>query len=406
MKFNKEKFLALDPDKVNKRFVAIFLTVVFLTFNLFLSAYLFISNREASTGIANKDIDFLAYVTGAKILQDNPGNLYNINLQRQVQEGYTNRHFEGILSFRNTPITALMFVPFANMDKKIAYTVNYYLQTILALAFIFILFKTTKSDIIFLPLALIFFPSIYQQTNGQMMPALIGLTLVGIYYLFKTNRIFWAGVISAFLIFKIQFSIIIPFLFIFTGEKRKYLGGLAISSGVLLLMDSLLYRSFYFFDYIKFVAGTESYNAGTSLPSLYNLTAFLNYFGISYFYAGIVSAVLYVAILTASAVYRRKFSFEKYFAAAVLLSFSLTLHSQLVDLILLLIPIFLISKWWSNIRYILILSLFTIPLACLFSKVHFQGLAAMVMFLIGNFILWTDSQRITVKTGIFSIFPE
>lgn len=396
------KFLAINPSKINKNTIAIFLTIVTLPIFLYLSKYLMYSNMNRDTGMPYRDVDFNAYITGALIFQKNPKDLYNSGIQKNVQETYLGQKLGGVLSFRNTPIFALLYIPYTKIPASKAYYANYFVQTSLTLFFILYVYRATKASFFMLPVALIFLPSIYQATCGQLA-ILIAITLGAIYYSMKQEKYFWTGIFSALLLLKIQYIVLIPFLLIFIKGKREYLAGLTVSATLLITIDSILFQGFYLLEYINFLANSEKYILGTSVVMLFNLTALLKGFNVSEIYGHIVSATLYILTFILIAFYKKQITLDRFFAGVVLITLSLTIHTALVDLIFLLIPMFLLSKEKEKLMLCLIPVLFLVPAA---SVIDAQRIAGLLMFIAGILVLFTNRTDVAVKTRSLPGLPK
>jgi hypothetical protein len=384
-----------NPQKFAKYCLLFSIYVLSLLTFLKFSNSLVRDYSDKDTGLAKVTIDFNAYTTGALILKTDPHGLYNIGTQKYVQEKYLGTNLGGLLPFRNTPMVALMYVPYTNVAVSSAYFTNSLVQTALTILYVVLLVLLIGYKKILIPLAFIFLPTIYQPLYGQIA-VLIALVLLAIYYLVKSDKLFWAGILSALLLLKIQYIIFIPYLFLIINRKKSYLVGLVISLFSLITIDSLIYKGFYLADYIPFLFRSEKIGMGTNLTATFSITSFLRsvHFSDALLYSTVLG--IYIISLVIVGRIKSKVSFESLFAGIVLLTISINLHALLVDLIILLIPIFILGNLKNRRLGFLIPILFLIPFA---STCNLQGLAGVSILVIALYILYSSHKPSSNKNN-------
>jgi len=366
-----------DPQKFVRCGLLFLAYVLSLSIFLKLSHSLYELHFDKNTGRAEIDIDFNAYMTGALIVKNKPKSLYNAEVQRHTQEIYLGKSLDAFLSFRNTPLVAFMFIPYTNISTSSAYLVNYFVQILLTILYILLLTVFVGYKKFLIPLALIFLPTVCCPLYGQIA-IVIALVLLVTYHLVRSDKYFWAGVVSSFLLLKIQYIIFIPYLFLIIKRKKQYFVGLIISLFLLVIVDTLIYRDFYLVDYVIFLVESEKAAMGTDLTGLFTVTAFLRNTGFPNNTSYLITTGLYIASLALVGIKKSKVSLEKIFASIIIFILSLNFHTALVDLIFVLIPIFILANIEENKTNFLILILFLVPMASTFGL---QGLAGAILFI-------------------------
>jgi len=385
--------LFTDPKRFSKASALFLLYIVSFLFFFRASFSILQGNEDKKTGLANINVDFNGYMTGALILKTNPKNLYDAEVQKQTQQQYLDKEMNGFLAFRNTPLVSFLYIPYTLVPTGSAYLINYFVQISLILLFIglLVIFIGYKKPLV--PLAFIFPTAVMQAAYGQVT-ILLALVLLFVFYLVKTDKLFWAGVLSAFLMLKINYLIFIPYLMLILRRKTNYLIGLVVSLFLLILVDSLIYRGFYLFDYISFISNSENSNMGLGPSTLFNITAFLRHFNLSGQTLYLIIACLYITSLVVVYLVKTKVSYEKLFASIVLFTFSINFHMTQPDLISLLIPIFILGNDKDIDSRFLIPILFLIPLSPL---CNLQSVAPVVLLGASLYILYFSYRRVSPK---------
>jgi hypothetical protein len=374
----------------------VYAVVLFLIFtHMFFATF-----TNASIGKIDHGIDFNAFLLGATILKENPRELYNEDTQiRDYQKKVVGEKTEGVLSFRNTPLVALINIPYTYVSPMKAYKLNYVIQTVAAVAFVIYLAYLNKNKA-FIPLAMLFIPTALQAFYGGIT-IVIAATYAGIYHLLRKGKYFWVGALGSLFILKVQYIIAIPYLFAISKDKKRFLAGFCLFSAMLIALDSLIYGSFYLIDYPSFLLRTEDPGRGTNKLFLYNIPAFLRIFGVSDQAGFIVSAIFFVATLWITFIKRNEITLKHLFTSLIPWNLSITYHSTLVDMIFLLIPIGILLKSKNKLlSYILIAILFLIPFG---SFVKLQGVAGIALLAVGFINLFnieknTEKLRSTTVT--------
>lgn len=385
--------LILKPPKINAKLIALVTGAYSIILFLALTHALFTSYTDESTGKIDNGIDFNAFLLGATILRENPRELYNENVQiRTYQEKIVNEKVEGVLSFRNTPLVALINIPYTFFSPMKAYKLNYVIQTVAATAFVIYLAYLNRNKA-FIPLTMFFIPTALQAFYGGIT-IVIAATYAGIYHLLRKGKYFWVGALGSLFILKVQYIIAVPYLFVISKDKKRFLAGFCLFSAILIALDSLIYGSFYLIDYPNFLLHTEGSDRGTNKLFLYNIPAFLRIFGLSDHAGFIISLMFFAVTLLLIFIKRKKMTLEHLFVSLVPWNLSITYHSTLVDMIFLLIPISILLRSRNKLfSYLLITILVLVPFA---SFVRLQGVAGLALLAVG-FINLFNTEKNTEK---------
>jgi len=362
--------MKLEIFSTPKEFTKLFFILIAIPLFFKASYGILNSHVNQQTQRPNVGIDFVAYMTGSLVLKTQPQDLYNINVQTEVQKNYLKEDIAGLLSYRNTPFVAFLNLPYTLINPNQSYFINYIVQTILLLIYAWLLLKViilkeNKPNIKhFIVLTFMYYPMWYVATFGQISP-LIAIILVCIYGLLKNNKPFWVGILSVLLILKLQYIILIPFLFLIVKDKKSFLKGLSISFIGMLMLDSLLYRGFYLVEYLKFLALSEKDVLGTNLEKLVSISVIFNIFKASSTVIVTTLALLYGSFLIFIEKSKQKISLEIIYSLMILFIVFINYHTAMVDLIFLLIPIILLYmtsiKENNTKAKITAISLFLIP---------------------------------------------
>lgn len=290
--------------------------------------------------------DFFAFYTGAKIVNEyGVDRIYDINLQVDIQNNIKNSYYPGeytrneARSFRNIPIVSLIFTPFANLDYVSAAILSGIFAILLIFVSLFLLLKINFDIILFLGS----FFSIQVSANifeGQIS-SIILISLIFIYFSYKKKNFFIAGLLSSLFLIKAQFLTLVPLLFLLT-PRRKFIEGFIVGFISMILLNSFLYGFDFLPDYVKFLHLTEVPQYGTSQSQNYNIIGFfggkLNNSVLGY----IIIAIQY--LIFCFVLYKSKSkNFDLKFSAVILAGISTMAHVMVSDLIVMLIPLFLLN---------------------------------------------------------------
>ncbi|MBN1162174.1 DUF2029 domain-containing protein [Patescibacteria group bacterium] len=352
----------------------------------------------------NKDYllrsDFSAYYTGAKIVSMGEiDRLYDHAFQKQVQTEVRGYELPGVLSFRNPPITAYLYSIFTIFEPILAYRVYLIINIIVTFATIWFFCRYLNLDSKYFLYALWFLPTIGSLYNAQISPFLL-LFFVLVYKSMKENKYFSAGLFSGLLFLKLQYLIAIPFIWFLSKDKKKYITGVATSLSSCVLFSFLIYGGSFLRDFISFTFASEKIDYGTISVENFNIMSF------SWFLRDIPYANLILLIITGSGLLStyvyyylkgKTIDFDRGFSSAILFSITLNLHSLYTDLILFVIPLFLIvsreffGKVNQNRERLFLYILYFLPYL---GFINLQGIAALIYLCIAVVIVYEGHFKI------------
>lgn len=321
-----------------------FLGILFLAGLLvFKTASTALTDTQFKSNLAYR-LDYLNYYTGATILQIGKGeDLYDIDLQKTIMAETT--PFNGIptLLFRSFPVVALLFLPFSFLSYYVSYIVFFFFNIFLVYMLFFLLKRFTHIDSRLIVPIFFFFPLANSIFQGH--PNLLFFFIVFfIYFFIKKEKYLYAGIVSAFIVLRIHFIILIPYFFLLAKDKKAYLRGI-VPMGLLFFIVSVfltkgLETIFY---YPKFLIFTETAEFG-SMPEFYvGLPSFLAKLGIvdnfSSYQVFAWNMAFYIIGLLVFWVLQGPKNKDAAFMSAILLSVVFSYHNYVHDLVILILPI-------------------------------------------------------------------
>jgi hypothetical protein len=350
-----------DPKTLTKAAIYLLFLLISLVFFSQVVKNLYWSFYDDKKGEITEGIDFNAYMTGALLLKESPGDLYNIKAQKRVQTEYFGKEKVGTLAFLNTPTVAFLYIPLTFISKGEAYRISLIIQLFLTLILVSFLIKHFGFRNYLIPLLPLFLPLMIQPIMGQIA-IVISIVILFVAIMTKSEKYFWAGVFSSFLILKIQHMILIPYLFIIIKNKREYTIGLLVGLLSFLLVDCLIYRGFYVFDYLKFLVQTEDSMMGTDTIQLLNFSSIFWLLNLGKKLRILISSFIY--FISLFFVYRiaKIRSVGRMISLSIIFSLALNVHVNPVDLVFLLIPMFYFSGRKDTYSKTVTVLIFLVPL--------------------------------------------
>jgi len=364
-------------NRVYKNVKLTFLVVFLLAFIIAIFAFLSFDNALGS--------DFVSFLTGAYILKEGKGELlYNLDTQYLYQgRVIAPRRETSILPFENLPILAFALIPFTYFSLLTAYKIFVFFSFLTLLIVSFLVFKnfpnlSGKFFLIFLPL--LFYPSVGSLFSGQLTPFLVLLFLL-IYINLKGKKFFVAGLLTALLFLKVQYSIAFFPILAFVREKKPFIKGFAVSSLTLVGLSTLLVGKFFFPQYFKFLFFVQKPEYGIRSEDMFTLQATLEQLKIfpklSYFELFFINFLLYgVFVLSFSKDFIKR-NADLAFALTVIATMVFCVHGVNYDYALTLIPLFiLLERVFSQdnggiLGKLVILTLITTPIFFVLKKALF-----------------------------------
>lgn len=306
--------------------------------------------------------DYISFHTGGYMMsQGQARNLYDIENQKRFQL-LSSAPYErsNLLPFRNPPIVALLFEPFGNLPIQISLR----LFTILNLLIVVWLYRDSRNIFDKIPsfysLVFLYFPLAVNIYIGQLSVVI----LLIVYLIYKSHQredSLWSGFSSGLLFIKPQLLLFVPFLYLLSKNKKKYLIGFALSALSLIFISCLISGITWFVDYARFIRLTEVKDLGSPLGSMYTLYPTLVFILSNSIYAVIINGFLYLLCLYLFNNNLTKSDRNLYFAAGLIISVLFSVHAYIHDLSLFIIVIMILV----NTNYILfkkyIYFLFIVP---------------------------------------------
>lgn len=344
---------------INLKILLLSWVIAFIFLNLVYP--LFISSHVNS--------DLRAFYTAAKIIQDNPTKLYNLDTQSQYQEELFFEYFPQkqayLLPFVNPPFILIPIIPLTLLNFKTAYLTSGFFLFGLLLYCIYLLkniFPVTNKSLVIL-WALSFAP-VYI-TLSEMQNSIVSLFLfILFYYLYKKRAFFLSGFVTSLLLYKPQIAFLLITYILLFGDKRAK-KGLLIGSLFIIFLNLVLVN----FDVIPFLEISHWYSTNfetnlieaKSKVSFLGLLAHLNYFfkflpvqSLAWILSGFASILMFWTIFRLKKAQR--FSGAA-FCLVIITTILSGIHVHYHDAILLLIPLFWIYHKYDTWKTHLIIGL-------------------------------------------------
>ena len=287
--------------------------------------------------------DFAAFYTAASIYRQHPNQLYDLNLQRQVEQQLVGRDD---IPFYHPPYEVLAWLPLAGVSFQTAFWIWRAASLVFLALAAWVLAQTLcprfSAASVFL-IAMAFFPVPYCIWMGQDSVLLLAIFAACTWFLSK-RKDFMAGIVLGLGLFKPELVLPIAAVF-FLWQRWRFLSGLFVSGVAVSLV------SFAMVGYSGMLQMTQMVVHGQSsqrmaihpvmMPNLRGLIA--SGPATSAMTQTIVVLVLSAALLLVAAVTVRRDqpparAFAMLICFAALVSFHLNLH----DLALLLMPILVV----------------------------------------------------------------
>lgn len=333
----------------------------------------------------SSSVDFKAFMTGAHLLVTNPNSLYDLQAQASKQVEISEKAVR-FLPFKNPPIIAVLFLPFLLIN----YTYAFFLATIVFFAAIyacsiyFLKFKGSPNYLMAFVFTAFFLPNLVAAFNTQPVFVLY-LIFVLLYISLKKKRHFEAGLVSGLLFIKLQYLLVIPFIFLMIKKRTQYFKGLALSSAALILFSELLSGGFVL-NYPKFllIAETHLYDK-EEIVGMVSLVAFLSNF-MNSLHAYLVNFIFYLMIAVLYYKNHKLLNFDLKFFVIVSVGLIFGVHVFLHDLVILQIPILLLvfNRSRSNIIFLALVLL--LPYLVVFLDI--RSLLSIVLLLVMLLVLF------------------
>ncbi|MBU0570059.1 DUF2029 domain-containing protein, partial [Patescibacteria group bacterium] len=242
-----------------------------------------------------------------------------------------------------------------------------------------------------------FLPVYHTLWTGQLS-IFLALILLLLFMNLESDNALRSGLISFLMLIKLQYLILLPFLLLLTGNKKRFMLGLILSSIVLLFLSVYISGWHSLWGYPQFLLQTEKVGFGSNLSGM--LTFHVAITDLSLLsnsltgFSFVGNAVVYFATLVIFTKRYKEVGLRKSFVSAVLFSIVFSVHSWPHDLTLLLVPIFILfdsalSKNGVNKNLDLFFGvlLFLLPMVRHLFKSYYLSFA---MFATGFYYLYSE----------------
>jgi hypothetical protein len=315
-----------------------------------------------------------SFLTGAKVLSEgNTDNLYDLDTQLEYQNKVTTPLVRSkLLPFRNIPLVGFLYIPLTFLTLKNAFIVVFVFNILLLTLFnkIFIQFAGEYDKTRWLWMAsLVFWPSVTMLLMGQNTGVILVFFAL-IYILLLKEKYYLAGVVGSLLLLRPQYILFLPFLLPLIYKKKEFLIGFLTFAFLLVVANIMVSSVPTLLRYPAFVMASEIPEYGNRLnkiTSVYFLfkQVFPNASSSTILF---INMFIYTSILILCYLFNSRRYFNKSYIIGILAISIFSIHSLSHDLIILLIPIFLLfaKTKRSLLDNVLILLLFFSPFMVLF----------------------------------------
>jgi hypothetical protein len=304
--------------------------------------------------------DFVSFYTGGTLVKEGKGNLlYDLSSQFEYQQKIISPYIETemLLPFRNPSFMALFFLPFSFLTLPQAYKLFFLINVSLFFLLVYLLqkhFPRVKDYFAWPLLMCLFIPNIVAVLRGQYGLVVILIILL-IYHFIKKKRDLESGVMSGLLLIKPQYLLLVPFIWLFTKDKRKYLLGLLTTIAVFVSISILVSGLNPTLAYPQFLINTEIPLFGSHPWHMFTLYSFLItrylFSEIPKHYFIALNLVLYTGSFWFLTKSYKKIGFEKSFLIAILLTVLFSIHALVHGITIILVGIFILLNLAEKTAY-------------------------------------------------------
>lgn len=295
--------------------------------------------------------DFISYFSGASIIREGEGNLiYDLSTQKEyfgdiiypLKAAFPNRYIA-------PPFVALLYFPFTFFNYFTSYKLFFIANLGLFVILLFLMNKTFTELVdkykFLIIVPFYFFPVFVTLFMGQTS-FLLALIFLLIYISLKKQKSKELGILSAILLIKPQYAVAIPFLFLLVKKKKQFLLWFLGTILILFLTSLLIAGPKALSDYLPYALSTENPEFGNRAHQMFSLHAAISYFffnsNLSNIYSLIINFAVYIPTLYVFAKRVSKIRLKMAFILVIFLTLTFSVHVLSHDLILLLLPIFII----------------------------------------------------------------
>ncbi|OGK24902.1 hypothetical protein A2954_00825 [Candidatus Roizmanbacteria bacterium RIFCSPLOWO2_01_FULL_37_12] len=329
------------------------------THNIYLIAIilgLFISVSFFSEDF-NLGSDFISYYTGASLLKNRQGNrLYHIEEQKSFQKKFPKYSDLILLPFKAVPFVALFFLPLSYLRLENAYLIFAYLN----ISVLFLIYLIAKKVFIHITgerlfLILIFLsPALFLALLNAQTSIFLTLVMLLIYISLKKRSWLMVGILSGFILIKVQLITLIPFLFLLSKNKKKFLLGLILSLTLLFLVSLHAVGLSELLRYPDFILKTENEAYGSiigdsfSLSSLFSPLVKIGLINMRQIFLG--NVFFYMLALFLFNIQLKRHNLSWLFILSSILAILFSMHTLAYDLSILTVSIFILLDQYFQLK--------------------------------------------------------
>lgn len=298
--------------------------------------------------------DFVNIYTATSMVKNGQGKyIYNIAHQKAFQKKFVDLSTIKFLPFRHSPLIALLFLPFSYLSLKNAYLIFAYFN-IASLFFFYLEAKKVFSNIfhnlLFVILVFLSIPSLHTIMIGQT-PIMLSLVLLILYVYLKRQDWFKAGIVGGLIFFlKIQLIALLPFIYLLSTNRKKFISGFVLSSIVLLIISLQVIGFPGLLSYPGFIFKTENGLYGSNLWDSFSLASLLSWLGINRSWLLILNIFLYTLAVLFFNIKLKRRSFEQNFVILSILVPLFSVHFLAHDLTILNVTILILFNRYYQLR--------------------------------------------------------
>lgn len=378
-------------------FIKVFVIAIFTSLVIFSVVWM----NDLSVNSA----DFVSFITAANILVAGQGKeIYN-TLSYPGHQELTKLATGGtLLVFKNAPPLALFFVPLTFLPLISAYRIFVFFNLIMLILAGRLFHKNFKIDKDLARFYVFsYWPVIISIVIGQISILILILTIY-IYQSFIEKKYFLVGLLSSLYFNKPQYLLFTPFLLVMSKDKQKYLKGFFFGITILLLFSFLITGRNFFPDYLKFLLNTEKPEYGSFPASYLSFSSMLIVLTPTISNVGIyfINLAFYFFAFLYFVKLKPENNHKYLFVCALLITMAFSIHLWEHDLVLLLIPFYLVVSELKNKldrvkRYLFWAFIVFIYSAYLFRFITYPFVVSFIMLVFALFFLKSSKHKLRVK---------
>jgi hypothetical protein len=282
--------------------------------------------------------DYISYYNGSKIIAEGRGKELYIHQDN---------------SLRTLPISGLYYLPFTYFALIKSYHLFVLFNEILLIFLLFLIYKYFFKDLIsdvwlfsrpgyLIIFSLLLFPVFSALGNGSL-GIVMAIFLLSSFIFLREEKYYLSSLFLAlFIVTKLQYLTIVPFLLLIVKNKKFYLGLYAFSV-LLILVNMAVSGAGFLWRYVPFLISTETASFTSSPVRMYSIFGILrSIFGFSVNTGLIINAIIYAFVFVYFYLLFKKVSnranSELFLATSVMLSVIFAVHVLFQDLALLILP--------------------------------------------------------------------